>query len=105
MKKEDILKKPGLSWTKSDYEAIGGEPPDCIYFGVTEGESMDAEGVQEWFAEQIRCLSVIKEESVQTFDKEYAKYLLDLEYLASLGKISKAEINKMKQKELFSFGE
>jgi hypothetical protein len=97
--------KAMLSWNLHDYEVWGDEPPGSVIGGVTEGQAMEREEVEEWTRETIKVLSVIKEEYPQRFEELYNGYLLDLEYLESLGKITEDERKKLATKEMFNFGQ
>lgn len=105
MNKEQIRNKASLSWNKSDYEVMGEEAPECVYFGKTEGEILDEDTLKEWLGDEIRGLSVIREDYPDKFNDQYRYYVLDLEYLASLGKISEEELKSLKEKGNFSFGQ
>lgn len=105
MEKDKIRNKASLSWTKEDYMVMGEEAPECVFFGKTEGELMEDESLEEWLADEFRALSVIKDDYPEKFEEQYIFYVLDLEYLASLGKISAEELKKLKDKGNFSFGQ
>lgn len=105
MSKEEIRKKASLSWTLKDYGELKDEPPECLNCGLTEGESMEENDVREWIREEIQCLSIMKEEFPKKFEENYRYFILDLEYLNSLGKIDKEEYKLLiKDKEVFNFG-
>jgi hypothetical protein len=103
--KENPKGKAMLAWNLHDYEVWGDEPPGCVIGGVTEGQSMEREEVEDWTAETIKALSVIKEEYPERFAELYKGYLLDLEYLESLGKITEEERKKLSKEEMFDFGQ
>lgn len=96
--------KAYLSWNKADFLLAGEELPDSIFGGKTEGETMSAEDIEFWCAEEIKSLPVIREESPGSFDDQCAQFVLDLDYLLSLGKITKEEYDSLKKKDNFSFG-
>lgn len=104
MNKEEIKSKASLSWTKEDYEITGDEPPECVFFGKTEGEILEDEALEQWLADEVRILSVIKDDNPQIFDEHYQYFVLDLEYLYSLGKITADELKDLKDKGNFSLG-
>lgn len=103
MNKKDIKNKASLSWTEDDYKKTSEEPPKCLEFGLTEGESMDSEAVEDWIREEVQCLSVFKEDYPEKFEEQYGFYLLDLEYLYSLGKIDREDYLRLCKEELFNF--
>lgn len=105
MNKDDVKNKANLSWNLDDYKTTGDEPPECVFFGKTEGELMEPDDISEWSNEQIRCISVIKDDYPNKFDEIYKYYKLDLEYLLSLGKISEEEKEALEDKENFNFGQ
>lgn len=95
--------KAPLSWKKMDYDVTNQEAPECLDRGMTEGESFTEENVEEWAKDEIASLRVIFEEYPDKFKSQYDSFLLDLEYLHSLGKISEVEMEEMKKKENFRF--
>lgn len=97
--------KAPLSWTLEDYEAFGEEPAPTLMFGKTEGEAMEEDEIEGWARESIRTMCVIKEEYPKRFEELYQEYLLDLDYLKALGKITQEEQKELEKKENFSFGE
>lgn len=105
MTKDKIRDKASLSWTKEDYEVMGEEAPECVFFGKTEGELLEDESLEDWIADEVRTLSVIRDHYPEKFEAQYHYYVLDLEYLASLGKISAVELEKLKDKGNFNFGQ
>ncbi len=105
MDKNNIKNKACLSWTLEDYKKIGEESPECLSYGKTEGEIMETENIQEWANEQIRTMSIMKESYPQRYNDIYAGYVLDLEYLLLLGKISKEEKDELMKEENFSLGQ
>lgn len=104
MNKNTIRKKPSLSWDQNDYQVMGDEPPECLEFGKTEGENMTEEEVEEWIREEVHCLSVFREQYPSRFEDQFSYYLLDLEYLYSLGKIKKEYYEKLRNEGTFNFG-
>lgn len=108
MKKENIKDnpklKPSLSWDLADYVRMGEEPPPCVLGGVPEGIAMGAEEVEDWLREEFQTLYVFRDEYQDKFDAQYRLFLLDLEYLYSLGKISKEDMDKLKDKESLNIG-
>lgn len=96
--------KAFLSWNLADYLAFDLEPTPAVMEGKTEGQIMDVEEISSWALEEMRCLSVFREEYPNKFPDQYRNYLLDLEYLESLGKISEEEKEKLAQKDNFEFG-
>lgn len=98
-------KKAYLAWDKTDFATANEDPPDCIGTGITEGEAMSPEDVEAFYIEEIKSLSVIREEYPEKFEEQYEDFVMDLDYLVSLGKITKEECKKLKNKGDFSFGE
>ncbi len=105
MRKREIEGKAILSWSLADYREINEEPPECLFSGLTEGESMREEDVKEWVEETVQCLFVIREEYPEKFETQYNYFLLDLEYLRSLGKITEDDHEELKKERVLSFGE
>lgn len=113
MSKEEIKKwqkdhpngKASLSWDTKDYEMMGDEAPECLQFKKTEGETMDREAIEEWVSETMSCLSVLNEEYPERFKEQYSDFVLNLEYLLSLGKITQEELDETIKMENFSFGQ
>ncbi len=99
------LEKAVLSWSLADYLRSGDEPPSCVIGGITEGQAMDDDEVGIWLKEEIHSLSILREEYPDKFEEQYEAYVLDLEYLCELGKISKDEVKKCKDKGNFKFGQ
>ncbi|MBW6431773.1 hypothetical protein K0A96_01140 [Patescibacteria group bacterium] len=104
MNKENIKSKPSLSWDRHDYQIMGDEPPECLNFDRTEGENMTQEEVEDWIREEVQCLSVFKEQYPNKFEDQFSYFLLDLEYLYSLGKIKKEDYEKLTDEGTFNFG-
>jgi predicted RNase H-like HicB family nuclease len=105
MKNEEIKQKANLSWDLEDYKNLSEEPPGCLNFGKTEGEAMSEEEVEEWMRQMIQCLSILREDHPIKFKEQYSYYLLDLDYLYSLGKINQEDYEKLKTQEIFNFGQ
>lgn len=103
--KEHPEGKAFLSWNLADYLANDIEPLPCVVQGTTEGETMEEESVEEWLREELVTLSIIKENYPEKFDEQLKNYLLDLEYLMALGKISKEECQELSKEENFYFGQ
>lgn len=104
MRKEMKLKqnkKAYPSWDRQDFKTFGEEPPDCVENGQTEGQLMPPEEVEEWCALEIKSLAVIREEYPEKFEGQYEEFSRDLDYLLSLGKITKAECKQLKKKDNF----
>ncbi|MDD3678717.1 MAG: hypothetical protein PHT36_00470 [Patescibacteria group bacterium] len=102
--KKNLNKKAALSWDANDYRDLGEEAPECVYFGRTEGESMSEEDLGEWLREQIQTLSIIKEENSNLFKENHQRFLLDLDYLFELGKITREEYEEYQREEVLDFG-
>jgi len=96
--------KAYLSWNKADFLLNNEKPPDSILDGKTEGELMSPEDIEFWCIEEIKSLSVIRENYPEKFKEQYRQLVLDLDYFFSLGKITKEECENLKDKESFSFG-
>jgi len=105
MNKEDLKQKASLSWNQEDYQIMQEEMPACLSFGNTEGEAMTKEGVEDWVRQAVQYLSVFKEDYPDKFREQYQYFLLDLEYLYSLGKISKEDYDRLKKEKVFNFGQ
>lgn len=105
MDKNTIRKKPSLSWNQNDYQVMGDEPPECLEFGKTEGENMTEDEIEEWIREEVHCLSVFKEQYPKKFEDQFSYFLLDLEYLHSLGKITEEKRDALTDMGVFSFGQ
>ena len=99
-----IKKKAFLSWDLSDYQEAGLEPPESVKCGVTEGEAMEEEDIADWLAEILQTLSVLKNEYPNQYDEQFANYILDLEYLAAIGKITQEEKEDLSERENVDFG-
>lgn len=97
--------KAMLAWDLSDYEVFGDEPPACVFTGVTEGEAMSREQIEEWVAETISILSVLREEYPDRYKEQFECFVLDLEYLKSLGKITQEERDQVIKEENYKFGQ
>ncbi|MDD3480675.1 MAG: hypothetical protein PHW75_00390 [Patescibacteria group bacterium] len=98
-RKDNIKKKASLSWSLTDYKELCEEPPECLYFGKTEGESLSATEVEAWVQDAAKSLLVISEEYPKKFNEQYEYFLLDLEYLRSLGKITEEEYEELIKRE------
>jgi predicted RNase H-like HicB family nuclease len=105
MQKKGIKNKAALSWTIADYRRMGDEPPECVFFGKTEGEILEDEALEQWLADEIQILSVIKNDNPQIFDDHYRYFVLDLEYLYTLGKITQDELESLIDIRNFSLGQ
>ena len=101
----DVKKIASLSWTKEDYEILGDEPPECVFFGKTEGEILEEEDLEQWLTDEIRILNVIADDNPSLFEEHYGYFVLDLEYLYSLGKITADELKELKERKNFSLGQ
>lgn len=91
--------KAYLSWKEDDFKKAGIDIPDCVKLGKTEGEIMEEEDIAEWLAEEIQTLSILKDEYPERFKEQLEGYLLDLEYLCSIGKITQEEKEDLSKKE------
>jgi len=60
--------------------------------------------LEQWLSDEVRILSVIRDDNPQIFDEHYRYFVLDLEYLCSLGKITADELKTLKDKGNFSLG-
>lgn len=104
MKNEKKIKsRPSLSWQIEDYQVLGIEVPECLYFGRTEGEAMTENEIISWVNEETQALSVLKEEYPHKFEEHYQYFVLNLEYLNKIGKITKSELNLLKKRSNFNF--
>lgn len=98
-----IKEKPPLSWTKQDYKQAGEEAPGCVANGKTEGEVMEPEDIISWSQETLRCIKVLREEYPQKAEEQIAEYMMDLNYLKSLGKITVEQIEQLSDEENYNF--
>lgn len=96
--------KAVLSWDLSDYLYWKDEPPQCILGGITEGMSFDETETEQWAREELQTLCILKEMYPKKFDEHFQNFVLDLEYLHSLGKISKEDLKTLSDKENIDFG-
>ena len=94
-----------LSWQLIDYQNNNLEIPDRIkkYPHKTEGEMMSAEEIEFWLADSMKTLQVLKEEDGKVFQKIHKGFLIDLEYLLSLGKIEEDVLEYILDEENFDF--
>lgn len=97
--------KAPLAWQIEDFKAWGADIPECVAEGCTEGEAMEVEDIENWFLDTIRNMRVLAEEYPEKYKEQHSLYLLDLEYLKSLGKITKEQKEQMSAKENFYFGQ
>lgn len=104
LSKNKSNEKAYLSWNKADFLLAGEEPPDSILDGKTEGELMSPEDIEFWCIEEIKSLSVIRENYPEKFTEQYGQFIFDLDYLLSLGKITKEECEDLRKKENCNFG-
>ena len=102
--KSDNL-KPSLAWTLADFLNTNEEPPACVMQGRTEGQITEDDDAYEWVAESMRCLRVMHEEFPQKYPEQKQIFDLDLEYLASLDKITAEEKDELLKPENFVFEE
>jgi hypothetical protein len=93
-----------LSWDLSDYLSWEEEPPPCVTSGVTEGCALAEECIEQWAREEYHTLCILRDEYPKRFKEQYDNFVLDLEYLHSLGKISKEDVESLKKEENISFG-
>jgi hypothetical protein len=96
--------KAPLSWDLSDYIFWNEEPPPCVILGVTEGQSIAREDVEEWAREVYQTLYILREQNPDKFDDHFNNFVLDLEYLHHLDKISKEDVLRLKDKESLNIG-
>lgn len=96
--------KAFLAWNLADYLANDIEPLPCVVQGKTEGQAMEEDELEEWLREELVALSIIKEDYPERFKEQLNNYLLDLEYLKSLDKISQEEYETLIKEENFEFG-
>jgi hypothetical protein len=97
--------KAFLSWDLADYLAHDLEPIPAVMEGTTEGATLGEDEIESYLREEIQCLAVFRENYPEKFDEQYRNYILDLEYLLSLGKISEDELDKLTEKGNFKFGQ
>jgi hypothetical protein len=91
--------KAPLSWNLSDYLFWGDEPPSCVVLGVSEGQALKEGEIEEWARETYHTLYILREECPDKFDEQFGNFVLDLEYLRSLGKISPEDLIRLKDRE------
>lgn len=95
--------KAMLSWDLSDFLLWEDEPPACVIGGIPEGQSMDEDSIEEWAREEYHTLCILRDEFPKGFKEQYCNFVLDLEYLHSLGKISKEDLNSLMNEENICF--
>jgi hypothetical protein len=95
--------KAVLSWSLSDYLIHDEEPPACVIGGICEGQSMDEDDIEKWAKEEYHTLCILRDEYPEKFKDHYRNFVLDLEYLHSLGKISKEDLDDLKKEENICF--
>lgn len=96
--------KAPLSWDVDDYIFWEEEPPSCLITGITEGQAMSEDEITDWLSDEVQSLSIIREEYPARFTDQHNNFVLDLEYLVLLGKITKEEAKKLCDKGNFEFG-
>ncbi len=94
-----------LNWKLKDYQNHKEEAPARINEnpGDTEGELMSDEEIEDWFLESLEVLKILKEEDREVFLKVHKGFVLDLEYLLSLGRIDQEVVEQVKDLEIFKF--
>jgi hypothetical protein len=96
--------KAPLSWDLADYLCWCEEPPPCVIVGVTEGQALADENIEEWAREVYQTLYILKDDKPERFDEQFGNFVLDLEYLERLGKISAEDVVRLKDKENLNLG-
>jgi hypothetical protein len=106
-KKPEIygLDKAFLSWKQEDYIKANEEIPDKLLHDKlhSEGELMSEEEIAGWITDTQKTFSIIKEKNPEVFNKLYQGYILDLEYLVRIGKITEDMMDEILKMENFEF--
>lgn len=91
LKKNKSNNAAELNWTLEDYQNNNEEAPERIKKNPrkTEGELMSDQEIEDWFAESIQVLKILKEENPKIFLKIHEGFVEDTEYLYSIERVDK----------------
>jgi hypothetical protein len=98
-------KQSELSWKQSDFIKAGEEVPEKLLHDTlhTEGELMTEAELAEWLTDTQATFSIIKQKDPARFDELYGTYILDIQYLSKIGKITDEEEAELTKIERFDF--
>lgn len=86
-----------LAWKLADYRAAGTEPPPRLVSnpGLTEGEMMTDDEVEEFIKDSIATLRILSDKHSARYAEIYATYRSDLAYLTELGRMTEDDYNDL----------
>lgn len=98
-------KKATFSWKKSDFEKNNVEVPDSLLNDEmhTEGEKLSEADIISWIQNTQKTFCIIREQDEKRFEDLYKGFLLDLEYLIKIGKISEESLDTILDPDLYHF--
>lgn len=94
-----------LSWTLTDYQAAGHEPPARIVSNPesTEGEMMSDDELDEYLKDSIATMRILLDKRSPRFDDLVANYVADLTYMLSIGRIAEDDYNELTEPDNLRF--
>lgn len=97
--------KAQFSWSADDYKIWGYEVPDCLLKNSkrTEGEQLGEKEVEQWVKDSVQTLMIMRESNKKVYKKLYKDFVLDMEYLFSLGKISENDLDSVMNDDILRF--
>ncbi len=94
-----------LAWTQADFEIADEEVPEKLKIDDihTEGELMSREEIDTWIEDTYKTFCVVREQSIEIFNKLFDEFTVDIHYLLELGKIDSEEADKLTNKANYQF--
>ena len=92
-----------LSWQKADFLAANEEVPDRLINDDkhSEGELMTEDELAEWLQDTTVTFAIIRKKDNVRFNELYRNYVLDIQYLVKIGKITVEEADELINEDRF----
>ena len=97
--------KSELAWKLADYEHEGQEAPGRVVSNpnMTEGEMMREEELEQYLADSVKTVMILKDRNSERADEVWAIYIADLDYLLSIGRIDDDQYNELTDEQNYQF--
>ncbi len=99
------LPKSELAWTLEDYLAAGDDPPARILAApsLCEGQLMTDEEVAQYIKDGIATIIILRDKGSNKVETVHNSFVIDCQFLVSLGRLSEDEYNELIDLESYSF--
>ena len=86
-----------LAWRSSDYLKAGAEVPDRLLDdpSVCEGELMSADEIEEYLADGLRALMILRDKKSEHYERIRQDFQADLDFLLKIGRIDEEQYNEL----------